>query len=61
MTIDKKTTIASVVAIVATICGLFGKAMPPELQSMITDAVYIVWGLVIAIIGWFTGKPEKEG
>ena len=61
MTIDKKTTIATVVAIVATICGLFGKSIAPELQSMITDAIYIVWGLVIAMIGWFTGKPEKEG
>ena len=60
MTIDKKTTIATVVAIVATICGLFGKSMAPELQSTITDAIYIVWGAVIALIGWFTGKPEKE-
>lgn len=60
MTIDKKTTIATVVAIVATICGLFGKTMAPELQATITDAIYIVWGAVIALIGWFTGKPEKE-
>ena len=60
MTIDKKTTIATVVAIVATICGLFGKSMAPELQSTITDAIYIVWGVVISLIGWFTGKPEEK-
>lgn len=60
MTIDKKTTISTVVAIIATILGLFGKAMAPELQSMITDAIYVVWMAVIAIIGWYSGKPDKE-
>lgn len=60
MTIDKKTTIATVVAIVATICGLFGKSMAPELQSTITDAIYMAWMAVIALIGWYTGKPEQE-
>ena len=60
MTIDKKTTIATVVAIAATVLGLFGKEMAPELQSSITDAIYIVWGTVISLIGWFTGKPEEK-
>ena len=60
MTIDKKTTISTVVAIIATVLGLFGKVMAPELQSMITDAIYVVWMTVIAIIGWYSGKPDKE-
>lgn len=58
-TTNKYAWVATLLVVVNTILGFFNFGLSPEVLGMVQTAVTSIIGAVIAVIAYYTGKPNE--